>query len=197
MTIYLDECKKRGRRKRGGSGLSASEGVGAKDPKESSPQHPIELITLDSPIESDAEECLDEDRSRPANDNSTTAFAVPANDPTRRYEDEELLEKFYEYLRRPVDEATEAYEKAQSAGRGLAERRKLESLSNKFSRTISVLSLMGEGYTQERTAERLGLSRNQVKYIIELVQEAYARFAAASERSAARTSSIGGQAHVP
>jgi DNA-directed RNA polymerase specialized sigma24 family protein len=197
MTLYLDECKRRGRKKRGGAGIPALEDVGATGNAERAPQHPVELMTLDSAIEFDMEERLDESLARPASDNSATAFAVPANDPTRQYEAEEFLEKFYEYLRKPVDEATEAYEKTQATRRALAERRKLESLTNKFARTISVLSMMGEGYTQERTAERLGLSRNQVKYIIALVQEAYARFAAASERSSTPILSMGEQSHVP
>jgi DNA-directed RNA polymerase specialized sigma24 family protein len=176
MTIYLDECKKRQRQKRGGG---VSEEVQVAGNRQSPPQHPIELMTLDPAIEFDAEEPLGEDLARPANDSSTRTSVVPANDPTRQYEHEEFLEKFYQYLRRPVNEATEAYQKAQSVGRAIAERRKLESLSGKFARTISVLGMMGEGYTQEQTAQRLGLSRNQVKYAVELLQEAYAKFAGA------------------
>ena len=71
----------------------------------------------------------------------------------------------------------------------------MQSLADKFARTMSVLSMMGEGHTQEQTAEQLGLSRNQVKYIIELVQEAFERFSGHSERSAVQFASAGGTSH--
>jgi len=196
MTIYLDECKKRGRQKRGGSGTQASEEVSAAVATEVGLQHPVEVMTLDSGPEFEIEEGLDHGLQRSAKDNSGTALAMAAIDPTRQYEDEEFLEKFYMYLRKPVDEATEAYRRAQAGGRGIAERRRLESLTNKFARMTTVLSRMGEGYTQEGTAEQLGLSRNQVKYIIELAQEAYARLATESTQPLPQSSNVGGQPHA-
>jgi DNA-directed RNA polymerase specialized sigma24 family protein len=196
MTIYLDECKKRGRQKRGGSGTQVSEEVSAAVATEVGLRHPVEVMTLDSGPEFEIEEGLDHGLFRPAKDNFGTALAMPAIDPTRQYEDEEFLEKFYVYLRKPVDEATEAYRRAQATGRGIAERRRLESLTNKFARMTSVLSMMGEGYTQEGTAEQLGISRNQVKYIIELAQEAYARFAAEFTQALPQCLNVGGQPHA-
>jgi DNA-directed RNA polymerase specialized sigma24 family protein len=196
MTVYLDECKKHGRQKRGGRAIHASEEPGAADHTESPSQHPVAAMMLDSGLEFEMDEELDHGVPRPAHDHSAAGFAVPANDPTGQYEDEEFLERFYEYLRKPVDEATEAYRRAQATGRGIAERRRLESLTNKLARMISVLSLMGEGHTQEATAERIGLSRNQVKYIVELAQEAYARFAAAPTRAQPRSSNAGGQPYA-
>ena len=65
-------------------------------------------------------------------------------------------------------------------GGAVAERRKWYSLAQKFSRTMAVLTAIGEGYTQEQAGERLQLSRNKVKYVIETLQDAYARFAARS-----------------
>ena len=101
-------------------------------------------------------------------------------DPTRTLEDEEYFERFYAYLRAPVDAAELAFEAARRRGGALAEQRKRDSLAQKFSRTMAVLTAIGEGYTQEQAAERLQLSRNKVKYVIETLQEAYAQFAARS-----------------
>ena len=98
-------------------------------------------------------------------------------------------------MREPLDRATAQYEAAWSPGRAAAERRKVETLTQKFTRTMAVLSSMGEGYTQEQTAGRLDISRNQVKYIIELVQEAYLRFAEAPGSSSISTPAQGGAAH--
>jgi DNA-directed RNA polymerase specialized sigma24 family protein len=195
MTIYLDECKRRGRRKRGGQGIHEADASEPLGKEELTLPNPVEVFTLDSGPELDAED-FDRSPSLPANGSSPAGFAVRANDPTRQYEDEEFLEKFYEYLQKPVDEAAAAYRKAQLTGSGSAERRRLESLTKKLTRMISVLSMLGEGYTQEGTAERLGLTRNQVKYIIELVQEAYERFATASSSSLPRSANVEGQSHA-
>jgi DNA-directed RNA polymerase specialized sigma24 family protein len=189
-TIYLDECKKRGRQKRGGKGAAA-----AVDSAADASNQPIERFALESIAADDGEERFDD--AAPSNfADSVTASSVPSVDPTSQYEDEDLFEKFYAYLHRPVADAIEAYHNAQSFGRAGAERRKLDSLTAKFSRTMSVLSVMGEGYTQEQTAERLGLSRNQVKYIIELVQEAYENFTADTARHATRPAAVSGAPHV-
>jgi DNA-directed RNA polymerase specialized sigma24 family protein len=192
ISVFLDECKRRGRHKRRGTGSVAV--TAASD--ENLQQHPLDLLTPDSDTEFDGEEYVDDCRPVAVNAGFPTALNLLATDPTRQYEDEEFMERFHEYLRRPVDEAAEAYKAAQAGGKGAAERRKLESLTQKLSRTISVLSMMGEGYTQERTAERLGISRNQVKYVIEVVQNAYARFAASQERSPTRLAGVGGYSHV-
>jgi hypothetical protein len=198
MTVYLDECKMRGRRKRGGHGVP---GIGETPAlnAELLSEHPVGVMTMTSdagPPEIDAEH-LDQGVPRPANGPSQYDLAGPADDPTQRYEDEEFLEKFYEYLRGPVDDAAEAYRAAQVTGRGLIERRRLESLTGKFDRMTSVLAMLGEGHTQEGTAERLGLSRNQVKYIVELAQVAYARFVKASLLTLANAPNIAGQSHAP
>jgi DNA-directed RNA polymerase specialized sigma24 family protein len=193
MTLYLDECKKRGRQKRGGT-LVLEKTSGSSAEQDSS-QHPVELVTLDSLADGDTEDPIEEARSGRAIHDSLSE--VPAgSDPTEQFEDQEFLERFHQYLRAPVDAAAEAYHKAQAHGRAAAERHKLESVSRKFERTIAVLSSMGEGYTQEQTAERLGLTRNQVKYIIELVQEAYQRFSATSIGSSSPSASLGEPTHV-
>lgn len=194
LTLYLDECKKRGRRKRGGTGVAPAPKVTSTTANDQGEAiHPLDMVVLESEPGCDDEERFDDSASITAG-GQTSNFVAPGVDPTLQYEHEDLFEKFYEYLRKPLADATEAYELARNNRAARAERQKLDSLTAKFARTTDVLALMGEGYTQERTAERLGISRNQVKYIIELVQEAYTRFAAASTRaSSTRTSGIGEQ----
>jgi DNA-binding CsgD family transcriptional regulator len=197
MTIYLDESKKRGRQKRGGTAQvsSSSTPTTSMSVHESTVPHPIEILTLDPGPAYDSAHS-NEETGATARSQSVTEFSTPAVDPTLQYENEDLFEKFYEYLRKPVSEATIALVNAQSPREVNDARRKLESLTAKFSRTTAVLALMGEGYTQERIAEQLSLSRNQVKYIIELVQEAYARFAGDSTRPA-HSSKLRVQSNVP
>ncbi|MGB6308348.1 MAG: hypothetical protein WBF89_11170 [Steroidobacteraceae bacterium] len=120
-----------------------------------------------------------------------------STDPIRTLEDEEYFERFYAYLRAPVEAAESAYEAARLRGGGVAERRKWHSLAQKFSRTMAVLTGIGEGYTQEQTAERLQLSRNKVKYVIETLQDAYARFATHSAGSPHPFPTTGVPSHAP
>ena len=181
-TIYLDECKKHGRQKRGGTGYRLADDVEV--------SHPLD--SLDEA--SGCDEYGDDPSPAPATV-SAAAFA-PAVDPTLEYESEEFFAKFYEYLRGPLDRAAAAYQRASSTGRAASERRRLESVTGKFSRTIAVLSALGEGHTQERIGEKLGISRNQVKYIIELVQEAYAGFLRDPTKSAAASHNAGEQSHA-
>jgi DNA-directed RNA polymerase specialized sigma24 family protein len=171
-TVYLDECKRRGRLKRGGDRDRRLDCRMPEGGDDSLPHHPVEFATLDSKV-ADGEECFDE--ALPTIVSNSTAV-----DPTLEYEYEEYFAKFYEYLHRPVRDATRAYENAPDMRRANVERQKLQSLAAKFARTTTVLSMLGAGNTQEQTAEHLGISRNQVKYIVEVVQEAYERFAAIS-----------------
>jgi DNA-directed RNA polymerase specialized sigma24 family protein len=173
-TVYLDECKKRGRLKRGGS---ADRQLGCRMPPgddDSLPRHPIELTTLDSTVAYDGAECFDESFPKIMSDNAAVS------EPMLQYEYEEYFAKFYQYLHRPVSDAARAYENAPDIRRAEIERQKLKSLAAKFTRITTVLSMLGAGNTQEQTAEHLGISRNQVKYIVEVVREAYERFAAVS-----------------
>jgi hypothetical protein len=114
-----------------------------------------------------------------------------ASDPIRYLEDQQYFERFYAHLRASVDAAETAYDAARAHGGAMVERRRWDSLRRKFARSIAILAAIGEGYTQEQTAARLRLTRNQVKYVIETLQDAYARFAAQSTRSAC-PSTIGG-----
>jgi hypothetical protein len=72
-------------------------------------------------------------------------------------------------------------------GPAKAERKRMDSLGSKLDRVIGVLTMRIEGHTQEDIAQVLDLSRNQVKYIAELVQEAYEQFSAMCTRSLQRS----------
>jgi len=163
MTLYLDESRKRTRQKRGGGVASWF-----------SEPHPIDLLSSDPDMNGTGNEPVLETVGA----GHAAFFDAPSSDPVRHIEDEQFLERFYHFLRAPLDEAIDAFDKARSRGPAVVERRKMDSLHDKFSRTIDVLSFMGEGYSQDEIAAHLGISRNQVKYTIEVVQEAYARFAA-------------------
>jgi len=180
QSMYLDECKKRGRHKRGGRVSSAERG-GFRGHGDGAVARSIEELALETEAGLDAEEfsATPLDLSR--------ASEPLASDPTRRYEDAEFLARFYEHLRMPVEEATDAFLKAQAKGEALAERRRMDSLKQKFSRIIAVLSMIGEGHTQDQAAEQLGISRNQVKYTLALVQEAHARFDSTATATATAT----------
>jgi DNA-directed RNA polymerase specialized sigma24 family protein len=173
-TVYLDECKKRGRLKRGGSGHRSLDCRMPEGGDDSLPHHPVELATLDSKVAFDGEGSFDEGFPTITGDNAVVT------DPTLQYEYEEYFAKFYEYLHKPVSDAARAYENAPDIRRAEIERQRLKSLAAKFARTTAVLSMLGAGNTQEQTAEHLGISRNQVKYIVAVVQKAYERFAAVS-----------------
>jgi DNA-directed RNA polymerase specialized sigma24 family protein len=165
-SLYLDECKARGRKKRGGCGENTT--------------HAPASFDLD-------EECPLHEEDGDAFGGTPVAFAVRpaelAGDPTTELIDEDFCEQFYAYLSKPLDDAHEAYRRAVSAGKAEAERKRLSSISDKHGRFMSVLSMRIEGQTQEAIAESLGLSRNQVKYITEQAQAAYQQFCAATMRA--------------
>jgi DNA-binding NarL/FixJ family response regulator len=60
----------------------------------------------------------------------------------------------------------------------------LASVSRKNERLLAVLTLRIEGHTQEAIAEKLNISRNQVKYMVESVQSAYEQWSAMAARGA-------------
>jgi DNA-directed RNA polymerase specialized sigma24 family protein len=196
-TIYFDACRSRGRQKRGGrspdSARAADRPVG-----EDVSVHPLEQLLLEP-----EDGCEDEVEVGEAWGQRPGRAAPCGGDPSgvdeaQRYEDEQFMQRFYDYLRDPVDRAMAAYEAALMKGSGAAERARLDSLTRKFSRSVAVLGALGEGYTQEETAQRLGISRNQVKYVVELIQEALQRFSANSPHhvDGARQSNPGAASHV-
>jgi DNA-directed RNA polymerase specialized sigma24 family protein len=191
QNLYLDECKARNRQKRGGAGCSIAEPAGAAADPGDATAHPLARISLDEESSqqepTDAGEC-----GGPA----AIAFSCAVADPESDRIGEEFCQKFYAYLHRPVDAAEEAYRLASLSGPAKAERKRLDSLSRKVERVIAVLSMRIEGQTQEAIAEALGVSRNQVKYIVEQVQEAYEQFAAAGLRTWTRQPTAGAISHV-
>jgi DNA-directed RNA polymerase specialized sigma24 family protein len=171
-TIYLDEYRKQRRQKRGGSSVQSGDEMTCWDEDKLLDDSMDETEAVDVVISSGAPGAR-----------ITSSSDSTANDPLRRLEDQQYFERFYTYLRAPVEAAEVAYDEARAQGAGTAERRRWASLRKKFSRSVAILAAIGEGYTQEQTAQRLGLTRNQVKYVIETLQDAYARFAAQSGRS--------------
>jgi DNA-directed RNA polymerase specialized sigma24 family protein len=174
QSLYLDECKSRGRQKRGGSGVVDH----ANDAG-----HPLARITVD---DENAEQGSDGAQSLT---NSATIFAIelaesPINIESERI-GEEYCERFYAYLRWPLDVAEEAYRIASASGPAKVERKRLDTFRMKTERVTTVLTMRIEGQTQEAIAEALGISRNQVKYIVELMQESYAQFITACARTRA------------
>jgi DNA-directed RNA polymerase specialized sigma24 family protein len=178
QSLYLDECKSRGRLKRRGPDT----------------WHPLSRINLDD--EESANEYSDQAAAAPTQMVFASDLADATVDPEADLAGEDFCEKFYAYLRRPLDIAEEAYKIAAASGPAKAERKRMDSLGSKLDRVIGVLTLRIEGHTQEDIAQVLELSRNQVKYVAELVQEAYEQFSSLCTRSAARSSAAGANSYV-
>ena len=177
QSLYLDECKFRGRLKRCGPDT----------------WHPLIRINLED------EESSDEYSAQIAAPRQMVFASDLADapvDPESDLAGEDFCEKFYAYLRRPLDLAEEAYRIAAANGPAKAERKRMESLGSKWDRVIGVLTMRIEGHTQEDIAQVLDLSRNQVKYIGELVQEAYEQFSALCTRSLVRSPAAGANSYV-
>lgn len=176
---FFDESRRRGRLKRGGAGKPVS-AVSDVDSRQ-----PLELLSIDR-AEDTEDDLSFKCPSATRLDTNVSTLGSTAFDPAHTCENEDFFERFCAYLRQPLENAAQAFDCARLSGHSNPEsaRRKLESLTDKFSRTMAVLSLLGEGYSQQQTAEQLGLSRNQVKYIVEIVQAAYASFAMGSGSAA-------------
>jgi DNA-directed RNA polymerase specialized sigma24 family protein len=178
QSMYLDECKSRGRLKRRGPDT----------------WHPLSRINLDD--EESSNEYSDQVAAAPMQMVFASDLADAAVDLESDLAGDDLCEKFYAYLRRPLDLAEEAYRVAAANGPAKAERRRMDSLGGKLERVIGVLTMRIEGHTQEDIAQVLDLSRNQVKYIAELVQEAYEQFSAMCIRSLVRSPAAGANSYV-
>jgi DNA-directed RNA polymerase specialized sigma24 family protein len=179
QSMYLDECKARGRKKRGGSGVLA-----ARPDDGQAFDGPTSSIT---PFVLDEERAFEEADSEGSGGSSVTFAARPGEftaDPTAELIDEDFCEQFYACLRKPLHDAEEAYRQAAAVGKADAERKRLASVSDKHARLMAVLTMRIEGQTQEAIAQLLDLSRNQVKYIAEQVQAAYQQFCASAMRPA-------------
>lgn len=178
QSLYLDECKSRGRLKR----------------RAPDTWHPLTRIKLDD--EESSGEYSDQLAASPMQMVFASDLADAAVDPEADLAGEDFCQKFYAYLRRPLDLAEEAYRTAAANGPARAERKRMDSLGGKLDRVIGVLTMRIEGHTQEDIAHVLDLSRNQVKYIAELVQEAYEQFSVLCTRSLVRSPAAGANSHV-
>jgi DNA-directed RNA polymerase specialized sigma24 family protein len=178
QSLYLDECRSRGRLKR----------------RRPDTWHPLTRINLDD--EDSSGECSDQAAAAPMQMVFASDLADAAFDPESDLAGEDFCEKFYAYLRRPLDLAEEAYRIAAENGPAKAERKRMDSLGGKLDRVIAILTMRIEGHTQEDIAQVLDLSRNQVKYIAELVQDAYEQFSAMCTRSLVRPPAAGANSHV-
>jgi hypothetical protein len=196
MSLYLDDYRRRRRQKRGGADSPSVHDAVRADPDGEPLEHPLENQLADQDLDEESLPKVAAADGWPSARLRADAECA-STDPIRTLEDEEYFERFYAYLRAPVDAAESVYEAARVRGGALAERRKWYSLAQKFSRTMAVLTAIGEGYTQEQAAERLQLSRNKVKYVIETLRDAYARFAARSAGSPHPLPTGGVPSHAP
>jgi DNA-directed RNA polymerase specialized sigma24 family protein len=178
QSLYLDECKSRNRLKRRGPDT----------------WHPLTRINLED--EESSNEYSDQVVAAPVQMVFASDLADAAVDPESDLVGEDFCEKFYAYLRHPLDVAEEAYRIAAANGPAKAERKRMDSLGSKLDRVIGVLTMRIEGHTQEDIAQALDLSRNQVKYIAELVQEAYEQFSAKCARSLVQSPAAGANSYV-
>lgn len=85
---------------------------------------------------------------------------------------------FLEFLRAPLTRAEGALAAAAATGRAKAEQARVDSLRTKYERVIAVLAALREDPqpTEEEIARRQGLTRNQVKYVIERIREEFNYF---------------------
>jgi hypothetical protein len=189
LKLYLDESRKRGRLKRGGSAVFE-----ASRSDETGPT--VGAVAVDDLYEGpalsrDIEGFSQADSTRGRVESARGVDVTGEQDETERLEQHDLLEKFYAYLRAPVDRASERCTREPSA----ATERRVAKMTRKFDLMMEILALIGEAYTQVEVAELLGLSRNQVKYVVESVQQAYVQFVGESPAYAAEPLDAQGEQH--
>jgi DNA-directed RNA polymerase specialized sigma24 family protein len=91
---------------------------------------------------------------------------------------ETRYQAFIEFLRVPLTRAEGAFAAAAAKGKANKERARVDSLRTKYERLIAVLAALREEPqpTEEEIARREGLTRNQVKYVIEGIREEFKYF---------------------
>jgi len=85
---------------------------------------------------------------------------------------------FLEFLRQPLTRAEADLAEAESRGGAKAKRARVEALRAKYERAIAVLRALHETPqpTEDEIARRQGLTRNQVKYVIERIRDEFSNF---------------------
>jgi len=102
--------------------------------------------------------------------------------PLDTYERADRLERryqeFLEFLRLPLTRAEGALAEALSRGRAGAQQARVDSLRRKYERLLAVLTALHESPqpSEEEIARRQGLTRNQVKYVIERIRAEFTHF---------------------
>jgi DNA-directed RNA polymerase specialized sigma24 family protein len=180
QSLYLDECKARGRKKRGGATTPLAEGDHLNG--SNGALHPLTQIDFDEAGSHEEDSDANQASGPTALGFDGGSAADFAFDPAADQMGEDFCRQFNAYLRKPLADAEEAYRQAAATGAAGVERKRLESISAKNERMLTILSMRIEGQTQEEIAEALGISRNQVKYVVELVQAAYEQFCASAAR---------------
>jgi DNA-directed RNA polymerase specialized sigma24 family protein len=91
---------------------------------------------------------------------------------------EARYQAFLEFLRAPLTRAEGALAAAAAKGKATAEQARVDSLRTKYDRLMAVLAALREHPqpTEEEIAQRQGLTRNQVKYVIERIREEFNYF---------------------
>jgi DNA-directed RNA polymerase specialized sigma24 family protein len=91
---------------------------------------------------------------------------------------EARYQAFLEFLRAPLTRAEGTLVAAAAKGKAKAEQARVDSLRTKYDRLMAVLAALREDPqpTEEAIAHRQGLTRNQVKYVIERIREEFNYF---------------------
>ncbi len=127
---------------------------------------------------------LDFDRSVPLEGprvteswSNLTESATPASESTES-EVGARYRGFLELLRAPLTRAEAALAAAASKDKAEPEAARVESLRAKYERLLAVLNALRETPqpTEEEIARRQGLTRNQVKYVIERIREEFSYY---------------------
>ena len=121
----------------------------------------------------------------PSDDTRLPQVSANAGEPIEagvsRAQDLELEQRyaaFLEFLRAPLTRAEAALADAASRGKATTERARAQSLRAKYDRVVAVLIALREHPqpTEQEIADRLGLTRNQVKYAIERIRSEFNYF---------------------
>jgi DNA-directed RNA polymerase specialized sigma24 family protein len=135
------------------------------------PEGVLETLEMLDPQEANnCEEATHEAESR--THTARTESEVPQSEVEGRYRE------FLEFLRAPLTRAEGALAAAAAKGKAKAEQARVDSLRIKYERLMAVLAALREHPqpTEEDIARRHGLTRNQVKYVIERIREEFNYF---------------------
>jgi DNA-directed RNA polymerase specialized sigma24 family protein len=124
----------------------------------------------------DMEEASSRQEATYAADSSVHAAAAESEEPEADVEPR--YRTFLEFLRAPLTRAEGALAAAAGKGKAKAEQARVDALRAKYDRLLAVLAALREEPqpTEEEIARREGLTRNQVKYVIERIREEFNYF---------------------